>query len=95
MWGLNFILDHSGKIPALDKDSALLFCYFNHMGHFESYLEKFSGSCIILIGPVDGKRHCEPDPMYFQQFKTQWKLVDSHDIRGAGEDLICIYKKNI
>ena len=82
----------SGVIPKLDSKSALLFCYFNNLEYFHQYLNSYDGNCIILIGPVDGHRHCEPDPHYLKQI-SGWTLLDQHNIRNAFEDLVCIYIK--
>ena len=81
-----------GEIPKLDANSALLFCYFNNLKYFHQYLDTYKGNCIILIGPVDGKRHCEPDPHYLKNI-SGWSLIDEHNIRNAFEDLVCIYIK--
>ena len=81
-----------GEIPKLDTNSALLFCYFNNLKYFHQYLEHYGGKCVILIGPVDGERHCEPDPHYLKKIPG-WKLLDQHNIRNAFEDLVCIYIK--
>ena len=83
-----------GKIPTLNPDSALLFCYFNQLKYFQEYLDNYTGNCVILIGPIDGKRHCEPAPRYLREVEnTPWVLFDQHNIRNASEDLICIYKR--
>ena len=68
--------NQTGKIPSLDPESALMFCYFNHMQYFHEYLDAYTGNCIILIGPTDGNRHCDPEPRLeraikeFQVFKA-------------------------
>ena len=61
-----------------------MFCYFNNNEYFHQYLhqyrgkteksllshngENIAGSCVILIGPVDGARHCDPEPGYLEVF---------------------------
>ena len=68
--------NQTGKIPSLDPESALMFNYFNHMQYFHEYLDAYTGNCIILIGPTDGNRHCDPEPRLegaikeFQVFET-------------------------
>ncbi len=83
----------SGKIPSLDPESALLFCYFNQLEYFHQYLDQYEGNVVILIGPIDGHRHCEPEPKYLRRLPQDWILFDQHNIRNAEEDLICIYKR--
>ena len=71
------------------KHSALMFSYFNNMEYFEEYLAAYDGDCVILIGPVDGKRHCAPEPSYLAdapKHASVWRLAASHDVRSAGED---------
>ncbi len=57
-----------GVVPApmLTGDVALLFSYFNSLEHFEEYLGAYSGDCVLLVGPIDGQRHCAPEPKYLQ-----------------------------
>ena len=34
-----------------------------------------SGFCVILIGPKDGQRHCEPEPRYLEEeCNDAWRL---------------------
>ena len=83
-----------GRIPTLDANSALLFCYFNNLEYFYQYLEAYQGQIVILIGPVDGLRHCEPEPHFLgQKHSDTWTLLEKHNIRNAFEDLVCIYKR--
>jgi len=101
-------LSHKGRnmIPekfsefCRDQSMAMLFCYFNQIQYFKEYLASYEGKCIILIGPVDGKRHCDPEPYYLHttaddELRRQWDLVAYHDIKGEGEDLIAIYIRRI
>lgn len=69
---------------------ALLFCYFNAMDYFEQYLAEYPGPCIILIGPVDGKRHCAPEPFHLKD-RDDWTVQASHDIRSCGQDVAVVY----
>jgi hypothetical protein len=82
-------------LPVLDSNSALLFSYFNNLTYFHEYLEHYEGHCIILIGPIDDKRHCDPEPDYLSKFAAgkQWRLIASHDIRQQGQDLVTIYSR--
>ena len=59
--------DKSCIIP---PDSAVMFCYFNNNQYFHKYLEQYQGKCVILIGPIDGKRHCDPEPDYLMVCAT-------------------------
>ena len=84
-----------GTVPNLDPNSALLFSYFNNLTFFHEYLDRYQGRCVILIGPVDNKRHCDPEPGYLAKLEngTRWKLVAKHDIRHEGEDLVAFYTR--
>ena len=69
--------------------SAIMFNYFNNGKYFEEYLSAYAGDCVILIGPVDGKRCCDPEPSYLAETAKHaavWRLAASHDVRAAGED---------
>ena len=98
------VYTEAGVVPELPSDSALLFSYFNNMEYFEEYLAAYGGDCVILIGPVDGKRHCAPEPSYLAEAPKHaavWRLAASHDVRAAGEDevsvcmMICYHFKSI
>ena len=54
------------KTCVIPEDTALLFCYFNNNEYFHQYLQQYRGQCVILIGPIDGARHCDPEPDYLQ-----------------------------
>ena len=63
--------DRTCKIPS---HSALMFCYFNNITYFHSYLEQYQGPCVILIGPCsEASRHCEPEPLYLTN-TPGWRL---------------------
>ncbi len=82
-----------GVIPKMPgRDTALLFCYFNSLVHFDNYLDHFEGDVLVLIGPVDGQRHCEPAPHDLERSEG-WTAVAVHDIQGAGEDHVVVYKR--
>ena len=49
-----------------------------------------AGPCVILIGPVDGERHCEPEPGYLMDHED-WVIKDKMSIRG--EDEIAVYTR--
>jgi len=53
-----------GKFISLPDASAAMFSYFNNRELFHKYLHNFTGRCVVLIGPVDGLRHCDPEPRY-------------------------------
>ena len=84
-----------GDVPKLDSNSALLFSYFNNLEFFHQYLDHYTGPCIILIGPIDNERHCEPEPDYLSKFEggQKWRITASHDIRFAGQDLVTVYTR--
>lgn len=48
----------------------------------------FLGKCCILIGPIDGARHCDPEPDYLMDSKD-WTLLNSYSLKE--EDKISIY----
>jgi len=81
-----------GEVPKLDSTSALLFSYFNNLSYFHQYLDNYNGNCIILIGPVDNHRHCDPEPDYLENFK-EWSVFASHTIREEHQDRVVIYKR--
>ena len=50
-----------------------MFCYFNNIELFHKYLDQYKGPCVILVGPVDGARHCDPEPAYLE-VNTDYRL---------------------
>ena len=96
-----------GKTCLIPANTALMFCYFNHLPYFHKYLQEYkgkagtgywqlllskylAGSCVILIGPIDGERHCEPEPGYLMGHKD-WVIMGTMSIRG--EDEISVYTR--
>ena len=62
-------------------------------GRLQSLTDRFSaptGPCVILIGPVDGLRHCEPEPDYLEN-SDEWEIMEK--ISLSGEDAIAVYTK--
>lgn len=83
-----------GITPDLSPNAALLFCYFNNMACFLDYLATYSGDVVIIIGPVDGRRHCAPEPYYLRDnCDEKWKVHAFHDIRGEERDHVVIYRR--
>ena len=83
-------------VPPLPGDKALLFCYFNNREAFDRYLSVYPGDCVVLVGPVDGRRHCDPEPFDLEG-SSNWEVRSWHDIREAGQDVVAVYvrkKKN-
>lgn len=85
----------------LDKDiinvlqnatnTALTFCYFNNRPAFEDYINFFSGKCLIIIGPGDGKGvHTDPKP--FNDVSEDWLLYKWQEVRSSS-DFIAVYCK--
>ena len=89
-----YVDELEGRFCELPADSAALFCYFNSLDLFHRYLDNFKGVfllvlltiikindpgfCVILIGPKDGSRHCEPEPRYLEEeCSDAWRLYVS------------------
>merc|ERR1719228_762155 len=87
---IEYVDEVEGKNCPIPATTALLFCYFNNLPYFHQYLLNFQGPCVILIGPVDGERHCEPEPGYLTDHED-WVLRDKMDIWG--EDEIAVYTR--
>lgn len=85
---MEYVDEMDGKTCLIPASTALMFCYFNNLQYFHKYLQEYQGPCVILIGPVDGERHCEPEPKYLLEHKD-WFLMDSMCLRG--EDEIAVY----
>jgi len=87
---LEYVDELDGRFCELPKSSAALFCYFNSLDLFHKYLDNFKGFCVILIGPKDGRRHCEPEPRYLEEeCGDTWRLYETFHMMG--EDEIAIY----
>ena len=101
-----YVDEMEGKTCVIPEDSAIMFCYFNSLELFHRYLDDYQGDiitmipssyldflagpCVILIGPVAGERHCDPQPRYLVD-NLQWKLVDNLVVRG--DDEVAIYHR--
>ena len=89
-----YVDELEGRFCELPSNSAALFCYFNCLELFHRYLDNFKGVfllvlltiikindpgfCVILIGPKDGSRHCEPEPRYLEEeCSDAWRLFVS------------------
>ncbi len=59
---------------------------------FSSYLSAFPGEVVVLIGPVDGARHCDPDPEALEG-KDGWSAAARHDVGGCGQDRVVVYRR--
>uniref|UniRef100_A0A1B6DGN1 Methyltransferase domain-containing protein n=1 Tax=Clastoptera arizonana TaxID=38151 RepID=A0A1B6DGN1_9HEMI len=91
---LLFPQDEGFNSALLDKNAVLLFCYFNNRKAFNKYIDKYLGSCVIIIGPgLDSGRHTDPQP-FDVDFKKDWTLVDSKEIRDS-KDFIAVYVRKI
>lgn len=86
---LEYVDEIEGQFCELPKESAALFCYFNNIGLFHRYLDNFKGVCVILIGPRDGRRHCDPEPRYLEEAAGEWALHATFHM--TGDDEIAIY----
>jgi len=87
---LEFV-NENGLKCIIEPNSALMFCYFNNIEFFHAYLKNYTGECVILIGPIDGKRHCEPGPDYLEKFAEFWFVKARMEISGGDE--ICVYQR--
>ncbi len=83
-----------GDVPALDATSALMFSYFNNNAFFHQYLDSYDGPCVILVGPVDNARHCDPEPDYLEKCSTEWRAHATHNIRQENQDKVVIYTRD-
>ena len=63
---LEYVDEMEEKTCIIPKNTALMFCYFNNIELFHVYLDQYKGPCVILVGPVDGARHCDPEPAYLE-----------------------------
>lgn len=87
---LEYVDERSNKCCLIPADTALLFCYFNNITFFHSYLQEYTGSCVILIGPIDGSRHCDPEPRYLESWESgrYWRVQASMELQGGDEIVI-------
>merc|ERR1719250_220310 len=85
---MEYVDEMDGKTCTIPASSAIMFCYFNSLDYFHTYLQDYKGPCVILIGPVDGVRHCEPEPKYLMN-QSLWFMMDTLALRG--EDMIAVY----
>merc|ERR1711892_987741 len=85
---LKYVDEEFTKTCPLPSSSALMVCYFNNLEIFHKYLDDYKGSCVIIIGPIDGQRHCEPEPRYLMN-NDDWRFSDSFNL--SGEDEIAVY----
>jgi len=85
---IEYVDEMKEKTCVIPSDSALMFCYFNNNEYFHKYLDQYDGRCVILIGPIDGARHCDPEPDYLQDH-SDWVLQNSFSLRE--EDKISVY----
>jgi len=74
----------------IPESSAIMFNYFNNIKYFNDYLDKYSGKCVILIGPIDGNRHCDPEPRFLEGH-PDWRLQASYNLHE--EDEIAVYAR--
>lgn len=78
------------KSEYLNKDYALLFCYFNNGPAFADYINAYFGNLVFIIGPGKGRgTHTNPEP-FKPNFQTPWKLYDFEEIRDT-KDFIAAY----
>ena len=71
-----YLQEYQGRLASLKSWYSSLLC--------------LAGPCVILIGPVDGERHCEPEPGYLMDHED-WVIKDKMSIRG--EDEIAVYTR--
>jgi len=86
---IHYVDEMEGKKCVIPSDSAIMFCYFNNLEYFTSYLNSYQGPCVILIGPTSkANRHCDPEPLYLAE-SNEWRLENK--MRLDGDDLVAIY----
>lgn len=90
---LQFVDPFPYNCPNIDDKQALLFCYFNNHEAFITYLRKYNGSLIFIVGPGEGRyTHTDPEP-FKPNFETaEWILLDSQEIKDS-KDHIAVYKR--
>lgn len=90
---LRFAEPFPQKCPSVAKEQALMFCYFNNHEAFVTYLAKYRGRLVFIIGPGEGRHtHTDPDPFKPNFESSDWALVDSQEIRNS-KDYIAVYKR--
>nr|CAG4651744.1 EOG090X04EN [Triops cancriformis] len=79
------------RIPIIEGNSALLFCYFHSSSAFEEYLRKFRGKVVVIVGPKEGSgRFCQVNPMILSD-KSDWKLCVCYSM--PRDDIMTLYEK--
>jgi len=87
---MEYVDEMKEKTCIIPKNSALMFCYFNNIELFQVYLDQYKGPCVILVGPVDGARHCDPEPAYLEDH-PDWEMQNSYSLKE--EDKISVYSR--
>lgn len=71
---------------------ALMFCYFNSIEAFNTYVDNYRGNFIIIIGPAENTdRYTEPLPCEFEH--EDFSMVRCEEF-GKNHDLIAYYARN-
>lgn len=76
-----------------NKNTALLFCYFNNRKAFDNYLKYYVGNVLIIIGPHQKGVHTDPLP--FNDVPDDWLLYKSQEIRSSGDFIVVYTKLNV
>ncbi|RZF43819.1 hypothetical protein LSTR_LSTR006360 [Laodelphax striatellus] len=72
---------------------ALAFCYFNYREAFDEYVDNYKGTCVIIIGPGEGRgTHTDPEPFNPKFRSERWRLKESQEICGT-KDYIAVYAR--
>ena len=59
----------------LDNFKGNRYSFLGEIPHVCWYFHPSPGFCVILIGPKDGQRHCEPEPRYLEEeCGDAWRL---------------------
>lgn len=91
---LQFAEPFPENCPAIEEKQALLFCYFNNHKAFLTYLRKYKGKLLFIIGPGEGRyTHTDPQPFKPNFESSEWILLDSQEIKSS-KDHIAVYRKN-
>ncbi|XP_043461305.1 uncharacterized protein LOC122497940 [Leptopilina heterotoma] len=87
---ITFVSDTESTV-SIEKNYALLFCYFNNEPVFLNYLREFNGNVIFVIGPDEGQnRYTMPLPFDKKFTEYGWHLSKSQEI-SFSKDFICMY----